>query len=206
MFVTFEGPEGAGKSTALKSVAERLRQKGATVLCTREPGAGSLGAKIRELLLHGEDLSPETEVLLFLADRANHVQTIIGPALDRGDVVLCDRFADSTLVYQGYARGLGLDFLRTANSFATHGLKPTLTILFDLDPEVGLARLTSKDRIDAHPLEFHRKVRDGFLELARQDPQRWTVVDANNSSETLAELVFSEVANRLLFTEEARGV
>lgn len=193
MFVTFEGPEGAGKSTALQFVASKLEALGHSVLATREPGGGPLGKRIRQMLLDEGQVSPETEVLLFLADRANHVETIILPALESGKVVLCDRHADSTLVYQGYGRGLDLDFLRQANRFATKGLVPTLTLLFDLDPKIGLERLTAADsqrgvnRLDREPLEFHEKVRRGFLELANDDLQRFVVLDAQKTPSELAE-------------------
>jgi dTMP kinase len=187
MFITFEGPEGAGKSTALAAVAERLRSAGTRVLTTREPGAGPFGKKIREILLHGEDLDPKAELLLFLADRSNHVASIIRPALDSGEIVLCDRYADSTLVYQAFARGLDEEFARAGNRFATGGLMPDITLLFDLDPEVGLRRLQAKDRLDSQPLEFHRRVRDGFLREAMANPRRWRVIDAAASPEVVFE-------------------
>jgi len=178
MFITFEGPEGAGKSTALAILAERIRAAGHEVLTTREPGAGNFGRSIREILLHGEELDPKAELLLFLADRSNHVASIIRPALEAGKVVLCDRYADSTLVYQSFARGLDEGFARVGNQFATGGLTPDLTLLFDLDPEIGLRRLQSKDRLDSQPIEFHRRVREGFLREAAAGPKRWRVVDA----------------------------
>ena len=178
MFVTFEGPEGAGKSTALRAVAAGLREAGRRVLETREPGAGEVGKAIRAILLHGEDLEPRAELLLFLADRAQHVARTIRPALERGEVVLCDRHADSTFVYQGVARGLEPEFVQTGNRFATGGLVPDMTILFDLPAEVGLARLQNPDRMDALPLEFHQRVRQGFLGLAASEPRRFRTVDA----------------------------
>jgi len=187
MFITFEGPEGAGKSTALASLAARLREAGSEVLTTREPGAGAFGKSIREILLHGDDIDPKAELLLFLADRANHVATIIRPALDRGQIVLCDRYADSTLVYQAFARGLDETFARTGNLFATGGLMPDLTLLFDLKPELGLARLGAKDRLDAQPIEFHRRVRQGFLNEAASDKKRWRIIDASGAPEGVLE-------------------
>lgn len=187
MFVTFEGPEGAGKSTALRGVAERLRERGLEVVTTREPGAGDFGLRIREILLHGEDMPPASELFLFLADRANHVATLIRPALAAGKWVLCDRHADSTFVYQAVARGLDAEFVRAANRFATGGLVPDRTLLFDLDPEIGLSRLVSQDRLDAQPLEFHRKVRDGFLALAGTEPDRFRVLDASQTPDRLIE-------------------
>jgi dTMP kinase len=187
MFVTFEGPEGAGKSTAVATVSKRLEDLGHDVLTSREPGAGELGASIRNLLLHGRDLCSEAELLLFLADRANHVASILLPALERGSIVLCDRYADSTLVYQGFARGLDERFVRQANAFATRGLVPNLTLLFDLPAEVGLARLASRDRLDAQPLEFHKRVREGFLRLARDEPGRWRILDATRTADEVGE-------------------
>jgi dTMP kinase len=197
MFVTFEGPEGAGKSTALASVADRLRSEGRTVVTTREPGAGLLGEQIRAILLHGEDICAETELLLFLADRSNHVATLVRPALESGAVVLCDRYADSTLVYQGFARGLDEQFVRMGNEFATRRLHPDLTILFDLPVEIGLARLTNRDRLDAQPLEFHHRVREGFLNLARSEPSRWIVLDATQPPDKLSDLATEHVVRRL---------
>lgn len=197
MFITFEGPEGAGKSTALAAVAERLGAMNQAVLTTREPGAGDFGRRIRELLLHGEELDPKSELMLFLADRANHVSRIIRPALEAGTVVLCDRYADSTLVYQCFARGLDESFVRAGNAFATGNLLPDLTLLFDLEPEVGLSRLVQKDRMDSQPLEFHRKVREGFLNEAKSHPQRWTVIDASQPREIVLEQAWHAIAARL---------
>lgn len=188
VFVTFEGPEGAGKSTAIQSVAEALRTSGLTVVVTREPGAGSVGVRIRQILLDPdlEAMSARCELFLFLADRAQHVSHLIMPALAEGSIVLCDRFADSTLVYQGYGRGLDLDELRTLNWIATAGLEPDLTLLFDVPADVGLARVNHKDRLDGEPIEFHRRVRDGFLAEAAREPQRWRVLDASRGAEAVS--------------------
>lgn len=186
MFVTFEGPEGAGKSTAIRAVAAGLREMGHRVVETREPGAGEVGGAIRAILLQGADVEPRAELLLFLADRAQHVAETIRPALERGEVVLCDRHADSTFVYQGVARGLDPDFVRRGNAFATGGLVPDLTLLFDLPAEVGLARLQNPDRMDALPLAFHQRVRQGFLDLAAAEPDRFRAVDATAPAETAA--------------------
>jgi dTMP kinase len=185
MFITFEGPEGAGKTTVVRSIAEQLRTRGESVLVTREPGEGDLGAKIREILLHGNGMPAETELFLFLADRANHVQNVILPALDRKEVVLCDRYADSTYVYQALVRGLNKEFVRSANRFATGDLQPEKTFLLDLDPTIGLARIKSMDRLDREPLTFHHKVRDGFRTLADEDPKRWQILDATMSPDLL---------------------
>ncbi|AIE84163.1 dTMP kinase [Fimbriimonas ginsengisoli] len=193
MFITFEGPEGAGKSTALRAVAERLREAGRAVLTTREPGAGEFGGRIREILLHGDEMPAESELFLFLADRASHVRRVIRPALERGEWVLCDRYADSTLVYQAYVRRLDADFVRRANRFATGGLVPDRTFLLDLDPEIGLARLTSRDRLDAQPIEFHRAVRAGFLNLASEEPHRWRILDASSDPKIVIEAILNEI-------------
>jgi dTMP kinase len=196
MFVTFEGPEGGGKSTLIQAISEHLKREGRSVVVTREPGSGKVGATIRDLLLHGEHLDPRTELFLFLADRAQHGATVIRPALDRGDWVLCDRYADSTVVYQGHARGFPLDQLRSWNDFATQGLRPDLTLLLDLPPEIGLSRIRSKDRLDQEPLEFHRKVRDGFLSEAARDPARWAILPADESPETVLQMAMAELTKR----------
>ena len=161
---------------------------GHRVLETREPGAGEVGKAIRNILLHGGDLEPQTELLLFLADRAQHVSQIVRPALARDEVVLCDRHADSTYVYQGVARGLDPEFVRAGNVFATGGLVPDLTLLFDLPAEVGLGRLQNPDRMDALPLSFHQKVRQGFLDLAAGEPSRFRLVDAAQEPGFVAEI------------------
>lgn len=190
MFITFEGPEGAGKSTAIGAIADRLRTRGEIVTVTREPGAGEVGRKIREILLHGEGMPPEAELFLFLADRANHVASVILPALDRDEIVLCDRYADSTFVYQAIVRGLAPEFVALANRFATGSLEPVMTFLLDLPAEVGLSRLVSRDRLDREPLAFHEKVREGFLKLAREKPDRWRVIDANQAPEKIVDEFF----------------
>ena len=194
MFITFEGPEGAGKSTLVAEIAQRFRDAGRDVVMTREPGAGDFGARIREILLHGDDMSARAELFLFLADRAQHVATLIRPALAENRLVLCDRYVDSTFVYQGLARGLEADFVKAANLFATEGLMPHRTILLDVEPELGLARVQKKDRLDEQPLEFHRSVRRGFLELAAQEPNRWVVVDASRPVADVIEQVWSELS------------
>lgn len=181
-FFTFEGPEGAGKTTVIAALADRMRAHGHGVCVTRQPGAAAGGA-IREILLHGDDLEPLAEVFLFLADRVQHVATVVRPALQRGEIVLCDRYADSTVVYQGHARGLDIDRLRDWNAVATGGLAPDLTLLLDLPPEVGLARATKGDRLDKESLEFHRRVRLGFLSEAEREPARWRVIDATQPLE-----------------------
>jgi dTMP kinase len=197
VFVTLEGPEGAGKSTAARGLALRLEEAGRQVVLTREPGAGELGAQIRAILLHGGEMPPLSELFLFLADRANHVDRVIRPALERGEVVVCDRFADSTVVYQGHARGLDADQLRRLNALATQGLAPNLTLLFDLPVEVGLRRLTSPDRMDAQPVEFHQRVRDGFLKEAAREPERWRTIDASQKPEAVLDACWRELRSIL---------
>ncbi|WP_299026973.1 dTMP kinase [uncultured Thermanaerothrix sp.] len=184
MFITLEGPEGSGKTTQAQELAKFLRQQGYTVLATREPGGTSIGDQVRAILtdLQNAAMHPRTEILLFLAARAQLVEEVIRPALAQGHVVLCDRYADSTLAYQGYGHGVNLETLRALLAFATGGLVPDLTLLLDIDPEVGLQRRRRAgqwNRLDAYDLDFHRRVRQGYLELARQEPHRWYVVDAS---------------------------
>jgi len=175
-----------------------LRENGCSVLCTREPGSGDLGAMIREALLSGAAISRETELFLFLADRAEHVARTVRPALARGDIVLCDRFGDSTVAYQGYARGLPIEKLRDLNSLATGGLVPDLTLLFDIEPELGLARLQTKDRIDAESPEFHVLVRQGFLAEMKNDPSRWVRIDAGQAPESVAKEALLSISQRMV--------
>jgi dTMP kinase len=196
-FITLEGPEGAGKSTLAKSLAERLQHQNIDVVITREPGDGDIGPKIREALLDGDSLDPWTELFLFLADRSQHVLTVIQPALEQGKWVVCDRFSDSTNVYQGHARGLPLPELYHLNNLATHGVHPHATLLLDLDPEAGLARLKDKNRLDREPLEFHQKVRKGFLAEAHRHPDRWHVLDASQPPDALLEQAWTALAGLL---------
>lgn len=197
VFITFEGPEGAGKSTVLAMVAERLRARGHAVLSTREPGAGEVGKAIRDILLHGGDIHPHAELFLFLADRAQHVERIVRPFLSQAHsenrIVLCDRHADSTVVYQGHARGMDIEELRRLNWLATAGLVPDRTYLLDLPVEVGLGRLKDPDRLDREPIEFHRRVREGFRAEADREPERWRVLDATQSPEHLVEEILADL-------------
>ncbi|MEQ1822939.1 MAG: dTMP kinase [Fimbriimonadaceae bacterium] len=194
MFVTFEGPEGAGKSTAITSLAQVLSQRGFEVLVTREPGSGEVGTKIRAILLEGEAISPTCELFLFLADRSQHVAAVVLPALAKEAIVLCDRFADSTLAYQGYGRGLDLERLRQLNDDATGGLQPELTLLFDLPVEIGIERQSKRDRMDRESLDFHERVRAGFLTEASLAPARYSIIDATQSQEA----VFADALNAIL--------
>ena len=202
-FITFEGPEGGGKSTHIRLLAERLRAEGRTVLVTREPGGTPLAEKIRGLVREELDDPPVTrsEVLLFLAARAQVVSQVIRPALARGEWVLCDRFADSTFAYQGYGRGIDVGLLRNFNDFATEGLVPDLTILLDVPLEVSRARLaarqaataTAADRIEQAGVMFHRRLREGFLELAQAEPNRFAVIDSSGGVEQVAAAVAEAV-------------
>jgi dTMP kinase len=202
MFVTFEGPEGAGKSLQVRLLAHRLRAVGQTVLETREPGGTPLGDQLRHLLLVRDDLKTvsRAEALLMCAGRAQHVDAVIKPALARGEVVVCDRFSDSTLAYQGHGRGLDLDQLRTVLDFATAGLEPDMTILLDLPVEAGLARKEAQaawTRFEAEKLVFHERIREGYLALAAAAPQRWVCLDAQRPPDWLADEVWQRVAQRL---------
>lgn len=195
-FVTFEGVEGSGKSTQANALAERLRADGARVVVTREPGGTPLGERIRDILLDlGErGMLAETELLLYLASRAEHVARVVAPALDRGDVVISDRFGDASVAYQGGGRGLGSTLVESLNQVATRGVKPDVTFLLDLDPEEGLGRLCgrdggSRDRIEAEELAFHRKVREAYLEAARREPSRFVVLDATREQAEIADSV-----------------
>jgi len=190
MFITLEGPEGSGKSSQLPELAEFLRGQGWDVLTTREPGGTPIGDQIRQILmrLDNQELHPRTEILLFLASRAQLVEQVIKPALREGKLVLCDRFGDSTLAYQGYGHGLNLDTLRIMLDFATDKLKPDLTLLLDVDVETGLQRKRKEDewnRLDAYALAFHQRVREGYHELCRQEPERWRVIDAMQPKEAV---------------------
>lgn len=197
MFVTVEGPEGAGKSTLVAALAERLGRRGHRVVTTREPGSGPFGARIRDLLLHAEAPTPLAELFLFLADRAEHTARFIRPRLAEGALVLCDRFADSTVVYQGYGRGLDLELLRHLNAIATEGLVPDLTLLLDLPPATGLARLDAHDRFDRESLPFHERIREGFLAEARREPERWVVLDASAPIEQVHEHALAAIEARI---------
>ncbi|MBF0263517.1 MAG: dTMP kinase [Magnetococcales bacterium] len=191
-FVTFEGGEGAGKSSLVVDVAGRLRGLGCEVVVTREPGGCLMAERIRELVVGGGPgaFDPRAEWLLMLAARIEHVRGVIRPALARGAWVLCDRFSGSTVAYQGYGRGLDLAFMAGVHRFVLDGLEPDRVILLDIDPEVGLARALGPNRFEGESLGFHRRVRDGFLALAREDSRRWRVVDAHAEQAVVAEAVW----------------
>ena len=190
LFITLEGIEGSGKSTQIRHLAEVLDRAGFRVLQTREPGGTATAEAIRHILLTAsshESVTPQAEALLILAARCQHVTHLIRPALRRGTLVLCDRFSDSTFAYQGFARGLDLQWLRTANEVATGGLTPDLTLVLDLPVSVGLARRRAdrgeQNRLDRETERFHRKVRRGFLALAAEEPKRMTIVNANRPAQ-----------------------
>jgi dTMP kinase len=198
MLITFEGGEGSGKTTQSELLALHLEAGGWKVLRLREPGGTALGEEVRRLLLHGETpLTPEAELLLFLAARAELVRTVIQPALEEGAVVICDRFSDSTYAYQGHGRGLDLAAIRKLDEWATSGLKPNLTVLLDLPVAAGRKRKdAAEDTFQRQDDAFHQRVRQGYLALAAQEPDRWLVLDATQEPQTLAKLVREAVIAR----------
>ncbi len=203
LLITFEGPEGSGKTTMARWLSGLLREKGYRVLFTREPGGTPVGEAIRELLHAHEhaDMSARAEALLFCAARAQLVERVIRPFLTEGGIVISDRYADSTLAYQGYGRGLDLEELRRLNRFATGGLEPDLTFLLDIAVEQGLARRrVSGDawtRLDALELSFHQRVREGYRAMAAAEPTRWVVIDASQPIEAVQAAILSHLRERL---------
>lgn len=202
MFITFEGPEGSGKTSQVRLLVEHLMQQGYPILATREPGGTDIGNQVREILTRMENtaMHPRTEILLFLAARAQLVEQCIRPEVAKGTIVLCDRYADSTLAYQGYGHGVDLSLLRSLLDFATGGLWPDLTLLLDIDSESGLSRKRSGsewNRLDAYALAFHRRVRQGYLDLARQNPERWVTIDASQPFDAVQSDLRRAIAERL---------
>lgn len=197
-FIAFEGGEGAGKSTQEALLAEWLTGQGRDVLRTREPGGTPAGEAIRAVLLGNEyaGLDDRAEALLFAASRGEHVMRVIQPALDAGAVVVCDRYVDSSIAYQGIGRELG-DEVREVNLWATRRLKPDLTVVLDIDPAVGLSRVQDPDRLESEPIEYHRKVRQGFLDIAATDPSRYLVLDAAGDIDDIAASIRVRVASIL---------
>ncbi|WP_312720298.1 dTMP kinase [Mobilicoccus sp.] len=199
VFIAFEGGDGAGKSTQVAALARWLRARGREVVVTREPGGTELGVRIRELLLHGGEVAPRAEALLFAADRAQHVAAVVRPASERGAVVLTDRYVDSSIAYQGAGRDLRAAEVARLSACATGGLVPDLTVLLDVTPETGRARRhdRAEDRMETEAAEFHARVRAGFLGLAQAEPSRYLVLDAAEPPEALAEAVATRVARLL---------
>lgn len=208
-FITFEGPEGSGKSTQVKRLAEKLEAQGIEVVCVREPGGTATGEAIRNILQHdaaGEPLGERAELLLFTASRAQLVDRVVLPALDRGEWVLCDRFIDSTMAYQGFARGMEIDTLDQINGFAINRRKPDLTLLLDLDVGRGFQRLEkryadgkgSADRFEREARGFHLRVRDGYHQLAEREPERFRIIDSDCTIDEVASKVWNAVKEALL--------
>jgi dTMP kinase len=203
LFISFEGGEGAGKSTLIHKIADWLRSEDREVIETHEPGGTALAGDIRKLLLEKPAVAPKTELLLFLAARAEHVHDVIIPALNEGKIVLCDRFQDSTVAYQGFARNLGVKETLELCEYASGGLEPSLTLYLDIPPQIGLERAKKAtkrektDRMEAEKLEFHEKVRKGFLSLAEMFPQRIRLIDATNSAEVVYQTAVQQIKTLL---------
>lgn len=187
LFITFEGADGCGKTTQLMMLAKYLKSQGRDVVVTREPGARGLGEKIREILLNYDgEVSSQAEAFLFLADRAQHIDVIVNPAVKSGKIVLCDRHTDSTVAYQGFGRGLDLERINMLNNIATGGRKPDLTFVFDIDVETSMKRVgNERDRMESSGMAFFNRVRQGYLEIAKNEPERVKVIDASRSIEEI---------------------
>ncbi len=198
LFVSFEGGDGAGKSTQLRLLADWLVARGERVVVTLEPGGTPLGTLLRTAVLHGDHIGARAEALLYAADRAHHVDVVVRPALARGDVVLTDRYLDSSVAYQGVGRGLGARDVEQLSLWATEGLLPALTVLLDIDPVAGLARVTGEpDRLERAGDDFHRRTREAFLARAAAEPGRWLVLDATVPPEELAAAIRARVLGLL---------
>ncbi len=203
MFITLEGPEGSGKTSHIPYLVEYFREQGHIVFPTREPGGTSIGEQIREVIhdLKNVEMHPRTETLLYQAARAQIVEQVIQPRLKAGEIVICDRYADSTIAYQGYGHQQDLEQVRALVRYATGGLVPDLTILLDVDVEVGLNRKKQNNaewnRMDDHIVEFYRRVRAGYLEMVKQEPRRWRVVDAGSESKSVQEELRRVISSRL---------
>ena len=204
MFITIEGPEGSGKTTAVDTAVKELEKMGYQIVRTREPGGTPIAEQISNVILDKNNtaMDQRTEALLYAASRRQHLVEKVWPALKEGKIVVCDRYLDSSLAYQGGARGLGIDNILNVNMFATEGTFPDLTLLFDLQPEVGLARIAANsnrevNRLDLEKLEFHTKVRNTFLELAKRYPERFVVIDASQSREEVAKQTLEVMLSRI---------
>jgi dTMP kinase len=204
LFITFEGGEGSGKSSVMKLLAERLDKEGYSIVTTREPGGTPIAEEIRNVILDKKntDMDPRTEALLYAASRRQHLVQKVWPALKEGKLVLCDRFLDSSLAYQGVARHLGVDEILNVNLFATEGKYPDLTLFFDLEPEIGLARIAANagrevNRLDLEKMDFHKNVRAAFQDLAKRFADRYVVIDASQSFEKVFEDAYKAIKARL---------
>ncbi|ADL11594.1 dTMP kinase [Acetohalobium arabaticum] len=206
LFITLEGPEGAGKSTQIELLNKYFSEQGYEVVQTREPGGTEIGSRIRNILLDSnlDNLEPKTELLLYAASRAQHVNEVIKPALKEGKVIICDRFSDATLAYQGYGRRLDKDLILKLNQMATGGLEPDLTFLLDIEPEEGLLRTKNevRDRIEREDLSFHQQVRDGYLKLAEKK-SRFEVIDGSQSIENIFDNLIETLEERLELNEDS---
>lgn len=204
VFITIEGPEGAGKSTVIAMLAQRLEEEGYPVLMTREPGGIEISEQIRKVILNPDNtaMDPRTEALLYAAARRQHLTEKVKPALEKGSIVLCDRFVDSSLAYQGYARGLGMEEVFTINQFAIENMMPDTTLYFDIEPEEGLKRINSHkgreiNRLDLEALDFHKKVREGYLILKERFPERFISIDASASLEDVFTFALESLKERI---------
>lgn len=204
LFITFEGPEGAGKTTIINMVTEEFLKLGLNFISTREPGGIRIAESIRNIILNPEntEMDKRTEALLYAAARRQHLAEKVLPALEEGKIVLCDRFIDSSLAYQGVGRGIGIDEIYKINEFAINGLMPNLTIYFDLDPKVGLQRVHQADereinRLDLEELDFHLKVQSGYTEIIKREPNRFKVIDASKSIEEVYEATLHAILEKI---------
>ena len=195
VFIVFEGGEGSGKSTQARRLYRRLRKLGHPGLLTHEPGGTVFGERVRRILKRGVSVAPRTWLLLFSAARAQLLEEVVRPALARGEVVVCDRYVPSTIAYQGYGHGLNLEMVSMVTEAATEGLRPDVVVLLDAPPDVGLKRRAERgrDRFEAEALEFHERVREGYLKQAKEEPERWLVVDATLPKERVAEVIWQRV-------------
>jgi dTMP kinase len=209
LFITFEGGEGCGKSTQSRLLLKKLEQQNVPVVLTHEPGGTALGNELRKALKRKREssISPQAELFLLAASRVQLVAEVIRPALEEGKVVLCDRFTHSTMVYQGYGRGLDFTAIKMVNNMATGYLNPDLIIFLDISPEQGLARKQSlKDRFELEDLSFHRRVRAGYLKMAAAEPDRWLVIDASLPKRKIAKIIWDRVSQLLPSSSSLRGV
>ena len=204
LFITLEGPEGSGKTSAIKIVKKQLKKEGHQIIMTREPGGTPISEQIRNVILDKGNTAMDyrTEALLYAASRRQHLVEKVWPNVKEGKIVICDRYLDSSLAYQGYARELGVEDILNVNMYATEGTFPDLTLLFDLEPEVGLARINANssrevNRLDLEKLDFHHRVRNGYLSLAKRFPDRFVIIDASKDLEEVAASALNAIKERL---------